>query len=67
MSVGSLIFVGIILTICILIKRWYDNKHRVEVDVNPDYGIEDQYDVYYAGSKITEGYGDYEQYDNNLD
>ena len=35
--------------------------NRVEVDVNPDYGIEDQYGNYYAESNTAEGYGDYEQ------
>ena len=58
-SVGTLTFVGIILTIAFIMKRRYDN--RVEVDVNPDYGIEDQYGNYYAESNIAEGYEDYEQ------
>ena len=63
-SVGSLILVGIILTIAFIMKRRYDN--RVEVDVNPDYGMEDQYCNYYAESNIAGSYdGDYEQYDNN--
>ena len=38
-SIGSLIFLGIILTISIIIKRTYD-KNKVQVDVNPDYGTE---------------------------
>ena len=63
-SVGSLILVGIILTIAFIMKRRYDINNKVEVDANPDYGIEDQYGNYYDESNIAEGYdGDYEQYD----
>ena len=57
-SIGSFIFLGIILTICIVIKRRYD-KNKVQIDVNPDYGKEDPYNNYYADSNV--GYGNYEQ------